>query len=296
MSLYRILQIDSKDQIQTEGMGSKAKSWFLVPEENNSDWLFKRSQREGSGEHWAEKIASEVAGLLGVPHARVELAEHQGNRGSITENIVPYNWDLIHGNEVLESASLFQNDTGLNFHLSDHTLENIWLALDRTFGSDVACTEAKIRFAEYLVLDAVVGTTDRHSENWGILQRQDDSRTIESLAPSYDHGSSLGHELMEERRRRWLDQGVYVYVERGRGQIYWQKTDRYGPSPLELIRLAVSQYSEPFRTAIAKLDNFGDSALQGIVDAVPGDWMEPSARTFALELMCYSCGQLKEAI
>lgn len=297
MSLYRILQIDSKDEIQTEGMGSKAKSWFLVPEENNSDWLFKRSQREGSGEHWAEKIAAEVAGLLGVPHARVELAEHQGNRGSITENIAPHNnWDLIHGNEVLESASLFQDDTNLNFHLSDHTLDNIWLALNRTFESDAARTEAKARFAEYLVLDAVVGNTDRHSENWGILQRQDASRIIESLAPSYDHGSSLGHELMEERRKRWLEQGVDVYVERGPGQIYWHQTDRRGPSPLELIRLAVSQYPEPFRTAIAKLDNLDESALQGIVNTVPGDWIEPSARTFALELMCYSFGQLKEAI
>lgn len=296
MSMYRILQISSEDETQPEGMGSKAKSWFLVPEENDSDWLFKRPQREGSGEHWAEKIAAEVAGLLGIPHARVELAEHQGSRGSITESIVPYHWDLIHGNEILESSNLFQDNEHLNFHLSDHTLENIWLALDRTFQSDVALSEAKVRFAEYLVLDAVVGNTDRHSENWGILQRQDVPRIIESLAPSYDHGSSLGHELLEERRKRWLQQGVDVYVERGHGQIYWHKTDRHGPSPLELIRLAVCKYSAPFRTAIAKLDNLDDSALQGIVDSVPEDWMEPSTRTFALELMRYSCGQLKEAI
>ncbi len=294
--MYRVLKIDSKDEIQPEEMGSKAKSWFHLSKESDSDWLFKRPQREGSGEHWAEKIAAEVAGLLGVPHARVELAECQGNRGSITENIVPYHWDLIHGNEVLESASLFQDYSGLNFHSSGHTLENIWLALDRIFESEPARAEAKVQFAEYLVLDALVGNTDRHSENWGILQRQDAFPTTEFLAPSYDHGSSLGHELLEGRRKQWLDQGVDVYVERGHGQIYWRNTDRHGPSPLELIRLAVSQYPEPFRTALAKLDNLEDSALQEIVNAVPEDWIESSARTFALELMCHSCGQLKEAI
>ena len=31
-----------------------------------------------SGEHWAEKIAAEVASLLGVPHAKVELATFRG--------------------------------------------------------------------------------------------------------------------------------------------------------------------------------------------------------------------------
>ena len=210
---------------------------------------------------------------------------------------MPENYNLIHGNEVLESTDFPHAFDDLNFHRADQTLGNIWLALDRTFESEAARTEAKNQFAGYLVLDAVVGNTDRHSENWGILQRQDVSRRVESLAPSYDHGSSLGHELMEEGRERFLaGNRVGDYAERGRGQIYWQKTDKRGPSPLELTRLAISQYPEPFRTAIAKLENMDDPSLQGIVDSVPEDWMTPSARTFALELMRYSGGQLRGAI
>ena len=53
-NLYRILQIPPENEIQLEGMGSKIKSWHLIPEENESQWLFKRPQRENSGEHWAE--------------------------------------------------------------------------------------------------------------------------------------------------------------------------------------------------------------------------------------------------
>ena len=295
--MYRILQIPPENEIQLEGMGSKIKSWHLIPEGNESQWLFKRPQRENSGEHWAEKIVAEVAALLSVPHARVELAEYQGSRGSITESIVPENYDLVHGNEVLESTDFPNAFEDLNFHLSDHTLENIWLTLDKIFESETARIEARCRLAEYLVLDAVVGNTDRHSENWGILQRQDVSRRVESLAPSYDHGSSLGRELMEERRERFLaDNRVGDYAERGRGQIYWRSSERRGPSPLELIRLAIPQYHEPFRAAIAKLGNLDDPSLRGIVDSVPDDWMTPSARTFAFEFMRYSCAQLREAI
>ena len=295
--MYRILNLDSRNQIQLEGMGSKVKSWYLIPEENASHWLFKHPQRENSGEHWAEKIAAEVAGFLGIPHARVDLAELEGKRGSATETIVPEHCALIHGNEVLESISFPDTADELNFHSSDHTLENIWLALDRTFGSDSACVEAKARFAEYLVLDAVIGNTDRHSENWGILQKQDSPLSIESLAPSYDHGSSLGHELMDERRERLLAENrVGDYVERGRGEIYWNRADGHGPSPLELVRLAILKYPEPLRAAIGKSESLSESSLRHMVNSIPEDWMTAIAKEFALELMRYSCGQLREAI
>jgi hypothetical protein len=277
-------------------MGSKPKFWYAREEEGESYWLFKHP-RPGRGEHWAEKIAAEVAGLLGIPRARVELAEHQGERGSITENIVPDYYDLVHGNEVMESTVGFYDAVNLNFHLLDHTIENIWLALDGTFQSNADRLEVKRRFAEYLVLDAMVGNTDRHSENWGVLQGKDVSQSVEYLAPSYDHGSSLGRELMDQRRERLLtDNRVGDYAERGRGQIYWNSVGRRGPSPLELIRLAAPEYPDLFRPAIEKLDNLDESSLRRIVDSIPENWMTPTARAFAIELMRYSREQLREAI
>src|SRR5690606_26529729 len=52
-------------------------------------------------------------------------------------------------------------------------------------------------FAGYLTLDAWTANTDRHGENWGVLQADDGSWT---LAPAFDHGSALGSGLTDLNR------------------------------------------------------------------------------------------------
>ena len=46
------------------------------------------------------------------------------------------------------------------------------------------------QFFELLVFDALIGGTDRHYNNWGILERADDFEFIR-LAPAFDNGVSL---------------------------------------------------------------------------------------------------------
>ncbi len=288
---YPIVEVQPEWVLQSEEMGGKAKFWYQQPGENV--WLFKYP-RENTGEHWAEKITSEIAGVLGIRCARVELGIFRGKPGLVTEDIVPINSDLVHGNEVLENTIPPHDDGELNFHLSDHTLENIWLALDKYVEPVVAAFDAKSQFADYLVLDAVVGNTDRHSENWGILQNKVPPRVVESLAPSYDHGSSLGRELTDERRERYLaDNRVGNYVRRGRGQIYRQGSRRKRPSPLMLACQATLDYSDLFCPAMAKLDNLAEASLRQIVESVPEDWITPKAREFVIELVQYSCHGLR---
>ena len=46
------------------------------------------------------------------------------------------------------------------------------------------------QFFELLVFDALIGGTDRHYNNWGILEKADNSQFIR-LAPAFDNGISL---------------------------------------------------------------------------------------------------------
>ena len=269
---------------EPEGMGSKRKFWFSYPERQGSSWLFKYP-RPNTGEHWAEKVAAEVAGLLGISHAKVELAEFQGRRGSVTESFARGGRELFHGNQMLEVV-VHGYDPGRESHQSSHTLANVWQVMDRVFVETEGSRRAKLRVAEYLVLDALIGNTDRHHENWGILRRQTGDGWRGFVAPTFDHASSLGRELSDERRDKLMAENhVGDYAERGRGALYWSEDEQHGPSLLSLVRRAAHEHPSLFRPALAKLEKLDESSMSELVDRVPAEWMSASARRFARALM-----------
>ena len=69
---YPIIEIQPEWVIAEEDMGSKPKFWYRASADE-AEWLFKYPQRD-TGQHWAEKIAAELANATGIPHAPVELA------------------------------------------------------------------------------------------------------------------------------------------------------------------------------------------------------------------------------
>ena len=154
---YPIVQVRKEWVLEQEVMGSKEKFWYMADGESTR-WLFKHP-REYSGEHWAEKIAAETANLLDIPHGRVELAAFEGTPGSVTETFVNEGEELVHGNQILAGA-LWGYDPSVKRGQSDHTLENIWLALSKVFQGVDAVGAAKRQFANYLILDAIIGNTD----------------------------------------------------------------------------------------------------------------------------------------
>ena len=241
------------------------------------------------------------------------MSEFLGGRGSSTESFAGGLRVLAHGNQLLGRV-VSSYDPEVQFRQSAHTLDNIWATLDSTFTKPEAVTPAKRQFAEYVVLDAVIGNTDRHHENWGQLRklrglhkpgsrlggrgkrrhRRAEYYWEESLAPSFDHASSLGRELRDEKRDRLLSEDrVGRYAEKGRGGIYWSEDERRGPSPLALVRRAAHTYPALFRPALAKLNKLDEGSLRNVIDRIPSDWMSPSARKFAMALMHYNLEQLR---
>lgn len=279
---------------EPEEMGSKKKFWYNHPERPGRSWLFKYP-RYNTGEHWAEKIAAEVAGLLGISHAKVELAEFEGQRGSVTESFARNGRELILGNQMLAWVVHDYDPTRMR-RQSNHTLANVWKVMDRVFVKSEGSKRAKFQIAEYLVLDALIGNTDRHHENWGVLRRQYPGGQWRGVvAPSFDHASSLGRELRDERRDvLTTDRRVGDYVERGCGALYWSEDERRGPGPLELTRKAVHEYSSLFGSASVKLDKLNRRSISEIVDRIPTEWMSSSARRFSTAMMIYNLERLQE--
>ena len=291
---YPIITVEPEWVINPEEMGGKTKFWYSESDDK-PNWLFKYP-RPNTGEHWAEKIASEVASVIGITHAKVELAQFQDERGSVTESFALGGRVLHHGNQMLEVA-LDGYNPNQKFLQSSHTLTNIWKVMDCIFLDPASAKQAKLIIAGYTVLDALIGNTDRHHENWGILRRRVGDGWRGSVAPSYDHASSLGRELLDERRDRLMTENrIENYAERGRGAIYWSENERYGPSPLELVRRAAPTYPDLFHSALAELQKLDEDFISIIVNRVPDNWMSPAARAFAIALMSYNCEQLRRLI
>ena len=296
---YPIFNVEPEsafDPERIESMGSKEKFWFRFPGEEGSgpDWLFKYP-RPGSGEHWAEKIAAEVAQILDIPHGQVELAVCRDIRGTISRSFLRANEFLVHGNECLADIVWVHSfsdwrvrpyDSDKRYGQSQHTLDAIFGAMEDYRWNDSD-------FAEYVVLDSLIGNTDRHHENWGWVFDGTDPEF--KLAPSFDHASSLGRELHDDRRKILLEQSrVGQYSERAPGAIYWFEEGRNGPAPLQLVRLAANEYPDAFIAGLSKLSNLNDENILEIVNRIPEDWMTDLQRRFAVELMCYKLGQLRE--
>ena len=284
---YPIIEVQREWVLDQEPLGGKAKFWFRLPEGPES-YLFKYP-RENTGEHWAEVIAGQVARLLKIPHVPVGLATFQETHGTASESFIKPGQQLFHGNQILV---LHLENYGLasGFGQSKHTLKNIWLALERVFEEPLP---QKRTFTEFLVLDAVIGNTDRHHENWGVIKQREGNHWVGHLAPSFDHASSLGRELRDNRREGLLaNNRIGSYSEKGNGGIYWAESDRKAPSPLELVRLVYSECPSLLTPALSKLESLNEEALSDIVGRIPPDWMTQPERRFAIELLCYNCQQL----
>ena len=294
------MDVDPQWETELEEMGSKEKFWFRKPD--GSDWLFK-FPKENTGEHWAEKIACEIARKMRILAPPVELALYRAadgkpRRGSITQRFAS-KYELYHGNQILHGMDPDYN-LKQKFRHRTHTVRRVFAGMS-IFESNFFAEQCRAKLAGYLIFDAVIGNVDRHHENWGILRKRVDGNWRRRLAPTFDHASSLGRELLDtggkRNRERYLHElGIDSYAQRARGAIFINEDVARGPSPLELVRWCrqAPDYRQFFEDAFRKLDFPDRDAVKEIVAKIPDDWMTPVSRAFALEFLHYNCERLRE--
>jgi hypothetical protein len=301
MKPYPVIVVTPESVLESEQLGTKDKFWFNTDDNylDKSQWLFK-FPTPGTGQHWTEKIACEIAKQMRIVTPRVELAEFQGMSGSITENFTKDGYELFHGNQILAGFEPGYS-ADQRWSQKDHTIGRIFEAISDIYVRPEAGRKYCDQMAGYLVLDALICNVDRHHENWGILRKN----TAEGgrrgrLAPSFDHASSMGRELRDtgsrNNRERYLRElGVAKYIERGHGPIFVEGTGRHGPSPLRLVQrcLEIDGLAAHFQRGLEKLSHLEKGSFQPIIDRVPESWMSPLAREFTHSLLLESFAQLK---
>ena len=291
---YDIVQVNPEWAFDQESMGSKKKFWYWDPDDPSSIETLFKYPRQDRGEHWAEKIAAEISKVLDIAHADVELASCEGQLGTVTFSFTRNRRGLFHGNQLLELIIEDYNPQQKR-RPSNHTLFNIFKIFDLVFPENESSDEVKRQFGQYLLLDAVIGNTDRHHENWGLLRERSEDGWKTVLAPTFDHASSLGRELSDEvRNRRLRENSIGEYSEKAPGGIYWSAYDRKGIGPLSLVRRANAGYPDLFRSCFTRLAGLDEETTLGIVNRIPVEFMTRSQREFAVALISYNLEKLRE--
>lgn len=308
-SEFPIIAIAKADIAGEEQLGSKEKFWFR---RDGQRWLFKEARMINAptgtfiaGEDWAEKIGTEIAHRLNIPAATVELAEYAGRRGCASLNFTTPAQQLMHGNEVM-AGMLAGYDPELRYRQANHTVDNIIQAVSRMFPKSRDHVAALRQLASYMVLDALIGNTDRHHENWGFLWQVDVDidevtevgrlRKEYDVAPTFDLGSSLGRELLDSRREQIIARnGVAAWLRKGRGGIY-MPDERHGASPLALVESTARQYPDFFRPTLDVLRGTPLATLTDVVDRIPDLRMTATARIFAKTMLGVAYDKLRSVV
>ncbi len=118
--------------IADETSGVEEKMWLQDPTQDKT-WLYKSVTSSAGyvcGEDWAEKVTAHLGERLGIPCARVELAENDGRHGSISENLRPHTYELQHGGLLMMARNVPRYVPGKVRGRPGYSLENIRIALD----------------------------------------------------------------------------------------------------------------------------------------------------------------------
>ncbi|MEA2740985.1 MAG: hypothetical protein QOH05_4292 [Acetobacteraceae bacterium] len=223
-------------------------------------YLFKEPGGARAQQIWSEVIAYELSRDLRLPVPPAFLAQGPGNGspGVLVEFFHGYAYEpdirFVHAIERLQGLQLpiDYNRGSLKDNITLCRLH--WVPGWRTW------------WARTLAFDAVIGNTDRHTENWGFLIEPGLSRPNYTLAPAFDNGTSLGYIVREEQLTSFTEPArLRRLIAKGTHHFGWVAGDAEGAQHARLCRL----YSDRVPGARRAMDDalaLTDNRISRVVD------------------------------
>lgn len=249
--------------------GAKAKRIFICPNPpphgfliGGHRYIFKEPTGTKSQQIWSEVIAYEIGKLAGVavPPAFLATAPGNGSPGVLIEYFYGHAGDpdfrLVHGIERLQARGF---ETNMRRGSLEHNLD--------------VCKIHKVDhgggwWAQTLAFDALIGNTDRHSENWGFLiARGENGRPKLSMAPAYDNGTSLGYIIQEEQLDAYVHEAkLGQFIAGGHHHVGWTSGDKASAQHIKLCKILAESYPQ-LRTVMHDTVCIADSEIDAMLGA-----------------------------
>lgn len=134
--------------------------------------------------------------------------------------------DLIHGADLISVIDKdFASVKNIKEKRKIYTLESAVRAIRNYVRQHPEAVKLWDQFFELLTFDALIGGTDRHYYNWGVLEKADSGKFLR-LAPAFDNGVSLLWKMEEYRpifmedllRRRFPKRAEAMFKKPGGGK------------------------------------------------------------------------------
>jgi len=153
--------------------GMLPKKWVI---KNDIRYLLKGSETAFRQEPFNEKIASQFIDCSLIEHVDYQLVNYKNNILSVCPNML----DNYH--ELISAYFASNNKKDRNESYYNHYIRS---CKELGIKGDI-----KTSLDQMIVIDYLIGNTDRHWSNFGVI-RNSDTLQVERLAPLYDHGASF---------------------------------------------------------------------------------------------------------
>lgn len=215
----------------------------------------------------SEKLAYEIAKVLGYDCAKIELAVDNDNQIGVL-NYYFSDSDESHTDIV---AYLNKNIKERNNY---YTISNIKNVLDSIN------TSLFKGFIKIMLFDALIGEQDRHEENWGITEKKGKS----FISPLYDNGDSLLREFKNPVNARKYYDGIKdfnAYIKRSQTLIYKEdKKNKY--KHFELIKYLYDNFPQDILPEINNLTKLTDEIIEELVDKIPNELLTDEHKKYII--------------
>lgn len=218
------------------------------------------NKRRKSTELASEKIACEIAKVIGYKCADIELAKDQdGELCVLNYSFLKPDESLI---EFASEASISQNGCDRK---EKYTIQGIKRILD---------TVDEKLYSEFIglqVFDALIGESDRHEENWGYIRTSKSSDIV--LAPFYDNGDSLMHNINENRVEEYINDeaGFLRYIHKSKTKIL--DNNGHKIKHFQLIDHLISENPVFLRDELQKTKRLTDDIIKDIIYGIPDEYL-----------------------
>lgn len=177
------LNIQSPDNV-TDGLLQK--KWKI----NGDKKILVKGGSKRINEPLNEKIASVIAGHLELNYTPYTLEVIEKNIYSICDNFLQEADGSSHKEYVTAHAikKYFKDETSQNEEAYENLIQHY---------TDLGIIDARAKLEEMIVLDYVIGNTDRHYNNFGLIRDVNTLKFID-VAPLFDNGTSFYWECYED--------------------------------------------------------------------------------------------------